>query len=74
MAPQTTKQTSKAGSRTAYQFACTDKDGASSDCGYLQRNHDLGQLVRVSQMHCKDSHDLDVPASYFEGAAKKVAF
>ena len=52
MATQSNPQTSKkAGSRTAYQFACTDEDGTSSDCGYLQRNHDLQQLVRASQMH-----------------------
>jgi predicted small metal-binding protein len=74
MAPQPTKQTQKPGTRTAYQFACTDEDGTSSDCGYLQRNHDLQQLVRVSQMHAKDSHKVDAPLSYFEGAAKKVAF
>jgi predicted small metal-binding protein len=75
MATQSKTQTSKkAGSRTAWQFACTDEDGTSSDCGYLQRNHDLEQLVRVSQMHAKDSHKVDAPLSYFEGSAKKVAF
>ena len=69
-----TQQTKKPGSRTAYQFACTDEDGRFSDCGYLQRNHDLKQLVRVSQMHAKDSHKVDAPLSYFEGAAKQVKF
>jgi predicted small metal-binding protein len=69
-----TLQSKKAESRTAWQFACTDEDGTSSDCGYLQRNHDLEQLVRVSQMHAKDSHKVDAPLSYFEGAAKQVKF
>jgi hypothetical protein len=69
-----TQQSKKAGSRTAWQFACTDEDGTFSDCGYLQRNHDLKQLVRVSQMHAKESHAIDAPPSYFEGAAKKVGF
>jgi predicted small metal-binding protein len=69
-----TQQGKKAGTRTAWQFACTDEDGTFSDCGYLQRNHDLEQLVRVSQMHAKDSHKVDAPLSYFEGASKKVAY
>lgn len=74
MAPQTTKQTPKDGSRTAYQYACTDSDGRFSDCGYLSRNHDLKELARHSSLHAKDGHGLDVPASHFEGAAKKVQF
>ena len=69
-----TQQTQKPGTRTAWQFACTDEDGKFSDCGYLQRNHDLKQLVRVSQMHAKESHAVDAPLSYFEGASKKVSF
>lgn len=75
MATQTnTTQTPKNSSRQAYQFACTGEDGMSSDCGYLLRNHDLKQVVDFSQRHVKDSHQIDAPASYFEGAAKKVAF
>lgn len=75
MATQSHTQTSKkAGSRTAWQFACTGEDGTSSDCGYLQRNHDLKQLVRVSQMHAKESHKVDAPLSYFEGASRQVKF
>jgi invasion protein IalB len=68
------QQTQKPGTRTAWQFACTDEDGKSSDCGYMQRNHDLKQLVCVSQMHAKDSHKVDAPLSYFESASKKVVF
>lgn len=74
MAPQTTKQTKKPGSQTAWQYACTDEDGTFSACGYLLRNHDLKQLTRFSQQHAKDSHKVDAPLSYFEGAAKRVSF
>jgi predicted small metal-binding protein len=73
MAPQTQTKT-KAGTRTAWQFACTDEDGTFSDCGYLIRNHDLKQLVRFSSQHAQDSHNVQAPASYFEGAAKKVTY
>jgi predicted small metal-binding protein len=78
MAPMTktpqTKTPSKAGARQAWQFACTEEDGTFSDCGYLLRNHDLRQLVRFSSQHAKDSHGVEAPDAYFEGAAKKVAY
>ena len=74
MAPQTSNQTQKPGTRMAYQYACTDSDGRFSDCGYLLRNHDLKELAQAASLHAKAGHGLDVPASHFEGVAKKVSF
>lgn len=71
---QTTGKASKTTARAAWQYACTDSDGRFSDCGYLLRNHDLKELTRFCAAHAKDGHKMDVPASYFEGVAKKVNF
>jgi hypothetical protein len=73
MAPQT-QQTKKPRTRTAWQFACKDEDGTFSECGYLLRDHDLAQLVQFSKRHAKESHGVEAPEAYFQGAATKVTF